>query len=122
MAENSDGTARRRGVGRPFQSGVSPNPGGRPKALGDVRELARANTVRAIETLVRALDASDDRVRIAAANMLLDRGWGRPSSEAERLACEKAEANSVSERLRGLSREELFVIAGVVPAEARDVE
>ena len=38
-AENSPRTARRV-IGRPFRKGVSPNPGGRPKSLVNVQELA----------------------------------------------------------------------------------
>jgi Family of unknown function (DUF5681) len=39
------------GKGRPFQKGVSGNPGGRPKVLGDVQELARQKSPEAINTL-----------------------------------------------------------------------
>ena len=40
------------GKGRPFQKGTSGNPGGRPKVLGDVQELARQQSPQAIDTLV----------------------------------------------------------------------
>jgi hypothetical protein len=39
------------GKGRQFQKGVSGNPGGRPKVLGDVQELARQQSPHAIDTL-----------------------------------------------------------------------
>jgi hypothetical protein len=39
------------GKGRPFQKGISGNPGGRPKVLGDVQELAREKSPEAINTL-----------------------------------------------------------------------
>jgi hypothetical protein len=39
------------GKGRPFVKGVSGNPGGRPKVLGDVQELARQKSPEAITTL-----------------------------------------------------------------------
>ena len=39
--------------GRPFQPGVSGNPGGRPKSLTPLRELARAHAAAAIEELAR---------------------------------------------------------------------
>ena len=83
MAENSVGTANQRGPGRPFQQGKSGNPGGRPKLAGHVREIARQHTERAIQVLVRSLESTDERVRIAAANAILDRGFGKPGREEE---------------------------------------
>jgi hypothetical protein len=68
-------------VGRPFPKGQSGNPGGRPKELRDVIELARSHTTDAIETLVAAMNfdsAPWGGARIAAANAILDRGWGKP--------------------------------------------
>lgn len=81
MAENSTKTAKpRRGPGRPFPKGRSGNPGGRPRDLGELRELARSHSVTAIEVL--ATIAADAKVspsaRVSAASALLDRGYGRP--------------------------------------------
>ena len=39
-------------IGKPFKKGQSGNPGGRPKVVAEVKELARAHTGEAIETLV----------------------------------------------------------------------
>jgi hypothetical protein len=68
--------------GRPFVKGVSPNPGGRPKVVGHVRELAREHTAVAVGTLVTVMKntKSPPAARVAAANALLDRGYGRPGS------------------------------------------
>ena len=69
----------------PFAKGQSGNPGGRPKALADVQEAARAHTADAIGTLAaictdpKAPEAS----RVTAANLLLDRGWGRPTQPSQ---------------------------------------
>jgi len=68
------------GRGRPFAEGKSGNPGGRPKALKDIEALARKYTPAAIEALVAALTGKD---RVAAANALLDRGWGKAKQLVE---------------------------------------
>ena len=67
----------------PFESGKSGNPGGRPKVVHEVRELAQQHTTTAIECLVRAMSNPDDRVAIAAASALLDRAVGRPRQATE---------------------------------------
>jgi hypothetical protein len=64
--------------------GQSPNPGGRPKVAGAVRELARQHTQLALETLVEICEhGQSEAARIAAAVALLDRGWGRPTVAVE---------------------------------------
>lgn len=67
--------------GRPFQKGQSGNPRGRPKQSGEMRALARRHTASALATLIEiALRGSSESARVAAANALLDRGWGKPGS------------------------------------------
>jgi hypothetical protein len=63
----------------PFEKGKSGNPGGRPKGDAQVRDLARKHTAAAIAALVGALKAESESARVAAANALLDRGWGKPA-------------------------------------------
>ena len=65
----------------PWAKGRSGNPGGRPKALVEVQELARLETAASISALVRVRDAEDTppAAVVAAATALLDRAWGRPA-------------------------------------------
>ena len=56
--------------------GRSGNPGGRPAVARNIQELARQHGPDAIAALVAALGSP--RERVAAATVLLDRGFGRP--------------------------------------------
>lgn len=66
-----------------FKPGQSGNPGGRPKSDATLKELARQHTGAAVLALVKGLKAKGERTRIAAAEALLDRGYGRPSQHHE---------------------------------------
>lgn len=59
--------------------GQSGNPSGRPKLIGHVRELAQAYTEESIQTLVEIMRDKKAHAtsRAAAAQSLLDRGWGK---------------------------------------------
>ena len=63
-----------------FVPGQSGNPGGRPKTLAIVQNLARSYTETSIKVLGEIMEDEDERgaTRIAAIQVLLDRGWGRP--------------------------------------------
>jgi hypothetical protein len=64
-----------------FQRGRSGNPGGRPKEIGEVRDLARQHTPQAIEALQSIMNEQQApaSARVAAAEALLNRGWGKPT-------------------------------------------
>jgi hypothetical protein len=61
-----------------FRKGQSGNPGGRPRAEREVRELAQAYGPRAIRRLAGLMRSTNERVAVAAASALLDRGYGKP--------------------------------------------
>ena len=67
-----------------FKPGLSGNPGGRPKVLADIQELARQHAPTAITELGRlAVKAKSETARIAACRELLDRGYGKPRQGLE---------------------------------------
>jgi hypothetical protein len=85
-----------RDPGGRFVPGMSGNPGGQPRGLVRLRAAAREQTQKALDVLIKALDATklygkdgiehpDWPARITAANAILDRGWGRPTSTTEPL-------------------------------------
>jgi hypothetical protein len=76
----SDHVIPLRGARGKWLPGTSPNPGGRPAALNEVRDLARKHTAKAVANLAKIADSGkSEMARIAASVALLDRGWGRPT-------------------------------------------
>ncbi len=67
----------------PFKKGQSGNPGGRPRDVAEVRELAREHCPEAIEKLVEHMRGDDARMSIQASMALLDRGYGKPHASIE---------------------------------------
>jgi hypothetical protein len=66
----------------PFKKGQSGNPGGRPKKdshVVEIEALARAKGPDAIDKLSHWLQSEDGRISVAAAKVLLDRGFGTPA-------------------------------------------
>jgi hypothetical protein len=102
-----------------FRPGQSGNPGGRPKALHRLTDLAREHTEEAVETLVaimRDKDASST-ARTAAAAHLLDRGWGKAAQPVD-LAGNGLERLSDDE----LAMLQAFVESQLVPEEDAPAE
>jgi hypothetical protein len=95
-----------------FQKGQSGNPGGRPKVVGEVQELARQHTAEAIETLAAIMRDKNapPAARALASNSILDRAYGRPPQTVN--------ANVASKSVRDMSDAELLAIAAGEPEEA----
>ncbi len=73
--------------GRPFQKGVSGNPGGRPRKTDEevkLEEACRAKTREALEVIQNLMtNARSERVQLAAAMFIIERGWGKARERIE---------------------------------------
>ena len=56
------------------------NPGGRPRAAHNIQELARKHTIEVLDVLIQITlnEKAPPNARVAAANTLLDRAYGKP--------------------------------------------
>ena len=62
-----------------WQPGQSGNPSGRPPENRLVKNLARAQSEKAIAKLATLIDSEDERVAVSACQALLDRAHGKPA-------------------------------------------
>jgi len=70
---------------KPWKKGQSGNPGGRPKILGEVKELARKFMYDSGFTGLfdMARNAENDAVKLKAIELILAYGFGKPSQKLE---------------------------------------
>ena len=70
----------------------------RPKVLGDAEELARQKSPEAIETLSNIMrdEKAAPAARVASANALLDRGYGKPTQPISQTVA-KVDPSSLSD-------------------------
>lgn len=68
-----------------FKKGQSGNPGGRSKEQKELRVLAREYTDQAVRTLasIMADKKANSGARVSAAQVLIERGWGKPLQQVE---------------------------------------
>lgn len=62
-----------------WKKGESGNPGGRPRVIGEIQELAREHTREAIGTLVAIMQdqKASPAARVSASTAILDRAYGK---------------------------------------------
>jgi hypothetical protein len=63
--------------------GSTANPSGRPKVVGEIKELARQHAPAAFERICELIDSSDERIALAASQEILNRAYGRPVQAVE---------------------------------------
>jgi hypothetical protein len=71
----------RHGNGTSFKPGQSGNPGGRKAAPKEFKELARKTAPAALKYVASVVndEKAHTRDRIKAAELVMDRAWGRPT-------------------------------------------
>jgi hypothetical protein len=68
-----------------FKPGQTGNPGGFSADIAAVRRLARENSIEALQQIVTLMrTAKDERVRLVAADKVLERAFGKPKEEDPR--------------------------------------
>lgn len=101
-----------------FEKGKSGNPGGRPRAtMPDGRSLAEAareHSPKALAVLVYALKSEKIETAMAAAQALLDRGFGRAAQSIELTGAEGGPVQTTAKLdVTGLSEQTLREIAAL---------
>ncbi len=68
-----------------WRKGKSGNPSGKPKDPGRVEltKLAKTHTKQALERLVYWMNSDNAKASVTAAQVILDRGWGRPQQTVD---------------------------------------
>lgn len=62
-----------------FEKGKSGNPGGRPAIPAEVKEMARAASVEAIERAIYWMRSDDSAASLKAIQIITERAYGKPA-------------------------------------------
>ena len=91
MSQNRRKTGKRKAPHSAFKPGRSGNPGGRPKLTPEQKaqefelvQACRSKSAQAIAVIEQLMHRADrDSVRLAAASLIVERGWGKAMQAIE---------------------------------------
>ena len=87
MSDSTLKAGKRKAPKTAFAKGVSGNPGGRAKLTPeelDLRAAARLKAPEALNTILNLMvESQNDSVRLKAAELVLDRGYGKATQTVE---------------------------------------
>ncbi len=66
-----------------FTKGQSGNPGGRPRATAELRNLAQTAGLEAFQRVIELTRHEDPKIALEAVKIVLDRGFGRPAQPVD---------------------------------------
>ena len=79
-----------------FTKGQSGNPADRAKMSPEIRQMMTAKAQDAVQTITKFLGDGDPRVALKAAEMLLDRCYGKPQQAEEPICFELPDSTSTT--------------------------
>lgn len=84
---------------KPWPKGVSGNPAGRKPRTEAQKAEAQAlkQSEKAMAKLVKLIDSDDERVALAAAQALLDRGLGKPKQTVDSTVTQKRDVADIDD-------------------------
>jgi hypothetical protein len=124
MTDRDRAPVIQRGPGGHWPPGVSGNPSGRAKGVGEIRELARQYVPAALAKIAALVNSEDEKVALAASVEILNRVFGRPvqAVETETVRWDMASLQHLYLEAVKLSNERANAAGDVTPAKGDAME
>lgn len=95
----------------PVRQRVQVKPTELSNSVGSLKKLARAYTVEAVNALVKVTRTGSDNAKVAAANALLDRGWGKATQNT----------NISVRKIQEMDEQELMYMLGLTEDDVGEI-